>query len=58
MKIAAVIFWLALIAGIVGGWIANIYKLVTFTGEFGLLELARCIGIVAAPLGVVLGYVG
>ena len=41
----------------VGGWIANISKVVAtvadpITGMFVL----RCVGIVVAPLGVVLGY--
>jgi hypothetical protein len=41
---------------IISGYILNIYKLVQHVGEFGAMELARCIGIVAGPLGVVLGF--
>ena len=36
-----------------GGWIANIYKLVTFVGDFGGMEIARAF---IAPLGVILGF--
>ena len=41
----------------VGGWIANIVKIV---GVFDLpvtgMFIARCIGVFVAPLGAVLGY--
>lgn len=41
----------------VGGWIANMYKIVqssfdVITGMF----IARCIGVFVAPLGAVLGW--
>lgn len=41
-----------------GGWIANVVKLVgsSFDPITGLV-VARCIGVVLAPLGAVLGYV-
>ena len=42
-----------------GGWVANIYKLVS-TGfviaQWGGMEILRVIGVVVAPLGAVLGY--
>lgn len=41
------------------GWVLNIYKLATFGGAFmdmGVMEILRIIGIVVAPLGVVLGF--
>ena len=42
-----------------GGWCANIYKLLT-TGielaSWGGMEIARVIGIFVAPLGAVLGW--
>ena len=61
MTVLAVMLCLAGVAlGIaaLGGWVYNIVKLVgmnldTFSG----LMLLRIIGIVIAPLGVVLGYV-
>lgn len=42
----------------VGGWIANIVKIINagfdvFTG----ILIARCIGVFIAPLGAVLGYI-
>jgi hypothetical protein len=54
MKAIVLLIWLTCIVLTVGGWIANIVKLLG-AGDFGLLELARAIGIVAAPLGVILG---
>lgn len=41
-----------------GGWVANIVKIINtgfdvFTG----LLIVRCIGVVLAPLGAVLGYI-
>lgn len=54
---------LALWLAAVGGWVANVYKLVAplvasgsepvvFTG----LMIARAVGVVLAPVGIVLGY--
>jgi hypothetical protein len=39
------------------GWVLNIVKLVPMEGATGMLVL-RAVGIVFAPLGVVLGYCG
>lgn len=53
------IAFLALYAVIIGGWIANIVKLINHAGpvaEWGAFEIARVVGIVAVPLGAVLGY--
>ncbi|HJV73145.1 MAG TPA: hypothetical protein VJ654_02900 [Noviherbaspirillum sp.] len=52
-----VLFYLIVIIGGGYGWIANIVKLFNadFTRITGALVL-RCIGIVAAPLGAVMGY--
>ena len=52
-QLVVVLIWLAA----VGGWIANIVKIVgmisdPITGMF----ILRCVGIIAAPLGAVLGY--
>lgn len=44
------------LAGAVG-WVLNIVKLVPMDGATGMLVL-RGFGIVLAPLGAVLGYVG
>lgn len=42
-----------------GGWVANIYKLIS-TGmviaEWGGMEIARVVGVLVAPLGAVLGF--
>jgi hypothetical protein len=49
--------WVALVLAGVGGWIANIVK---FCGmDFGSVTamlVLRAIGIIAAPLGAILGY--
>ncbi len=50
-----VLLWLATI----GGWIANIYKLITTNApiaEWTIMEIGRIVGIFFAPLGAVLGY--
>ena len=56
--VAVVLAWLTVVIGIVYGYIHNIVLLATHTGEFGLTEVVRAIGIIAGPLGVVMGYVG
>lgn len=42
----------------VGGWVANVVKLIgsNFDPITGLV-IARCIGVVLAPLGSVLGFI-
>ena len=42
-----------------GGWIANIYKIITLSftvSEWGGMEVARVVGVFLVPLGAVLGY--
>lgn len=53
IKVAVLLFILAAI----GGWIANIVKLVGMIGgDVTAMFIARCVGIFAAPLGAVLGF--
>lgn len=43
----------------VGGYIANIYKMVTYgfvIADWGGMQVARIIGIFVAPLGALLGF--
>lgn len=43
----------------VGGWVANVYKLISNGFEiatWGGLEVARVIGVFIAPLGSILGF--
>ena len=54
---AVAIVWLIFVLALLGGWIANIVK------AYGLLDdpltgwfIARALGVLFAPLGVVLGY--
>jgi len=49
-----VIVWLACI----GGWIANVVKFIgMLDGGVTAMFIARIVGMVLAPLGVLLGYV-
>lgn len=44
---------------LIGGWCANIYKLVNTGFElasWGGMEVVRVIGVFVAPLGVLLGF--
>ncbi|HGH4408671.1 TPA: hypothetical protein ACJIVJ_002915 [Yersinia enterocolitica] len=44
---------------VIGGYIANIYKMVTYgfvVAEWGGMQVARIIGIFVAPLGALLGF--
>ena len=48
---------LLLIVVAIGGWVANIVKLVGMIGgDVTAMFIARCVGIFAAPLGAVLGF--
>lgn len=41
----------------IGGWIANIVKLVDMVdGEVTGMFIARCVGVIAGPFGSILGY--
>lgn len=52
------IFLTTVLAGIIG-WIANSVQLVhTINDPITVLMVLKCIGILAAPLGAVLGYIG
>jgi len=47
------IFWLAAI----GGWVANIVKIFWSAGEpLTAIFIIRCVGVFAAPIGAILGY--
>lgn len=51
------LFVVALILGGVGGWVANIVKLVGMDfGSISGLLVVRAIGIFVAPLGAVMGF--
>ena len=56
-SLVGIVIWLVIVIGSVYGYVMNIVKLVglldgPITGWF----VARCVGVFAAPLGVVLGY--
>ena len=47
-----------LILALIGGWIANVVKLVGMLGgDITAMFVARVVGVFAAPLGAVLGFV-
>lgn len=59
-NVAATLYFLIvgfLLAGVIGGWIWNVVKIVQSGFEIwnGML-IARCIGVFVAPLGSVLGW--
>lgn len=53
--IAIIILWITIVVLTATGYILNIVSLIQ-ADSFGMLEMARAIGVIAAPLGVVLGY--
>lgn len=55
--IAAIIGFVVLLAAI-GGWVANIVKLIgMLDGSITAMLVVRIVGIFAAPLGAIVGYV-
>ena len=53
-------FIYAIVLAGIGGWCANVYKIVSTGFEFaqwGGLEIGRVIGVFVAPLGAILGFV-
>ena len=50
------LFWLVIVILGAGGWIANVCKIIAGDNTT-VLFIARCIGVIAAPLGAVLGFV-
>jgi hypothetical protein len=57
IELVALFFYLIIVVAAILGWILNIIKLVDsdFAHLTGMIVM-RCIGVVMAPLGVVLGY--
>ena len=54
VQLIFIVVWLAAI----GGWITNIVKIVgTLSDPITGMFIFRCVGIVVAPLGAVLGYI-
>ena len=54
--VVELIFTIVILIGI-GGWIANIVKIVgMIDGEITAMFVARCVGVFFAPLGAVLGF--
>lgn len=53
------LIYTVLVLFLLGGWCANIYKLVNTGFElasWGGMEVVRVIGVFVAPLGVLLGF--
>jgi len=45
------------IVAAIGGWVANVVKLIgMIDGELTAMFIARIVGVFAAPLGAILGY--
>lgn len=57
-SIALLVVYLAAIVAVVYGYVHNIYMLITHFATAGTVEvILRALGILAAPLGVVMGYI-
>lgn len=51
--------WFVVTIGAMIGWVLNIIKLVgMIDGEITTMFVLRVVGIFAAPLGAILGYIG
>ena len=56
-SIGGVVFIALIPIGAIGGYIANIFKMISaLGGEVTTLFIARCVGIFVAPLGSILGF--
>ena len=48
---------IALVVASIGGWIANVVKIVASIGDpLSAFFIARCVGVFFPPLGAVLGF--
>ena len=57
MPLGMALFILALWLIAAGGWVANVVKIFWTAGEpITAFFVIRCVGVFAAPLGVVLGF--
>lgn len=60
LGIAGILLYFGLIVAGIFGYVMNIYKLVMMViepgAQFSVLLVARAIGIIAGPLGAILGY--
>lgn len=54
-----IVLWLALVVAGIAGWVMNIVQVVQQASEpFTVLLAVKIIGILIAPLGAVLGWIG
>lgn len=56
--IAVILLYLSVLAASLYGYVHNIISLINHVGPFTLTEVVRAVGLVAFPIGVVMGYVG
>lgn len=58
-ELIVALVWITVVVGGIIGWVLNIIKLVGMVdGEITTMFVLRIVGIFAAPLGAVLGYIG
>ncbi len=55
--LATILMYIAMMAAGLYGYVHNIIVLINHTGDWGMLQLVRAIGIIAFPLGAVMGFV-
>jgi hypothetical protein len=59
MKLTGVVLGLAIVILGIVGWVANVVQIVaTINHPITGLFILKCVGVLVAPLGVVLGWVG
>jgi len=59
VELTIALVWFVLVVGGMIGWVLNIIKLVgMIDSEITTMFVLRIVGIFAAPLGAVLGYIG
>lgn len=56
-SLALIVTWLLLVILGFAGWVMNIVSIVHSDGGMTGMFIVRCIGILVAPLGAVLGYI-
>lgn len=58
---AAALAWMVIVIGGIVGWVMNIVQLVQLAqldGGINGLFVLKALGVIVAPLGAILGYVG
>lgn len=57
-NILLTVFSIAVVLGFAFGYLVNVFKIILMAGDSGITTMfaLRCIGIIVAPLGALLGF--